>query len=220
MTVGYLIGSHVSYAPALVMLLDSMDAIGIDRGHILIVVNGSGKEPPVDDGRHWRYSSEEKLTPFATFVNDGTVSSLGIEYWFFLNCTTRCGPRFKELVESGFDPLADATVAGGLLPLGSRGGTDGRAINDLAMYRYSYLINGKAKINGIYIDDLSWEGVFYAHAPKQAHYPVIGNEVTGPTDVYGTGTMRITEYYPGIDLYRFKKNWGNLRVGHYQLAAL
>lgn len=29
-----------------------------------------------------------------------------------------------------------------------------------------------------------------------------------PTDYYGTGTMRIVEYYSNLDLYKIKANWG------------
>ena len=29
-----------------------------------------------------------------------------------------------------------------------------------------------------------------------------------PTDYYNTGTMRIVEYYPHLDLYKIKANWG------------
>ncbi len=32
---------------------------------------------------------------------------------------------------------------------------------------------------------------------------------TGPIDYYNTGTMRIVEYYPNLDLYKIKANWGN-----------
>jgi hypothetical protein len=31
---------------------------------------------------------------------------------------------------------------------------------------------------------------------------------TGPTDYYGTGTIRIVEYYPNLDIYKIKANWG------------
>jgi hypothetical protein len=31
---------------------------------------------------------------------------------------------------------------------------------------------------------------------------------TGPIDYYNTGTMRIIEYYPNLDLYKMKANWG------------
>jgi hypothetical protein len=30
----------------------------------------------------------------------------------------------------------------------------------------------------------------------------------GPVDYYKTGTMRIVEYYPNLDLYKIKANWG------------
>jgi hypothetical protein len=33
---------------------------------------------------------------------------------------------------------------------------------------------------------------------------------TGPTDYYNTGTLRIVEYYPNIDLYKIKANWGQV----------
>lgn len=36
-------------------------------------------------------------------------------------------------------------------------------------------------------------------------------EYTGPTDYYNTGTMRIVEYYPNLDLYKIKANWGQGR---------
>jgi len=33
-------------------------------------------------------------------------------------------------------------------------------------------------------------------------------EHSEPTDYYNTGTLRIVEYYPNIDLYKMKANWG------------
>jgi hypothetical protein len=45
-----------------------------------------------------------------------------------------------------------------------------------------------------------------------------GWNYTGPTDYYGTGVMRIVEYYPNIDLYKMKANWGqNLETGIWYL---
>ena len=35
-----------------------------------------------------------------------------------------------------------------------------------------------------------------------------GHNYTGPSDYYNTGTMRIVEYYPNLDLYKIKANWG------------
>ena len=33
-------------------------------------------------------------------------------------------------------------------------------------------------------------------------------DITGPTDYYNTGTMRVVEYYQNFDLYKIKANWG------------
>ncbi len=35
-----------------------------------------------------------------------------------------------------------------------------------------------------------------------------GWNYTGPIDYYNTGTLRIIEYYPNMDLYKTKANWG------------
>ncbi len=35
-----------------------------------------------------------------------------------------------------------------------------------------------------------------------------GWDYTGPTDYYKNGTMRIVEYYPSLDLFKIKANWG------------
>jgi len=41
---------------------------------------------------------------------------------------------------------------------------------------------------------------------------IIGNQrgpvVSGPTDYYNNGTLRITEYYSNLDIYKIKANWG------------
>ncbi len=34
-----------------------------------------------------------------------------------------------------------------------------------------------------------------------------GWNYTGPIDYYGSGVMRIVEYYPSLDLYKIKANW-------------
>lgn len=36
------------------------------------------------------------------------------------------------------------------------------------------------------------------------------HQFTGPMDYYGTGTQRIVEYYPNLDLYKIKANYGQI----------
>jgi len=131
MSVGYLIGSHVAYNhTCLPVLFNSMH--DIDSNRIVVVTNGSSVEHDfVQMGTRMIFRKPEASSHFIPVVEMDLGASMGITHWFYLNCTSRCGPRFKELVEGGFNPDADCTLAGAILPLGSRG-NDGRAMNDLA----------------------------------------------------------------------------------------
>lgn len=225
--VGFLIGSHVVYQhECLPTLLDSMRVNGIDLSRVVVCVNGSGIEHEfVQRGTTFIFRKPEESSHFAPVVDLDLGARLGITHWFYLNCTGRCGPRFKELVEAGYNPEADCTVAGPIVAVSSRG-NGGRAINDLCMYRHDYLMSQKDTILGM--TEMSTphahaeiEGVLYALAPKQAEYPNVSYHTdTPPMDIYGTGTPRITEHFPAVDWHRYKKNWGQLHGGTYKNARL
>lgn len=220
---GYLINSHVMYQHAAIpTLLESMALCGIRNEDIMVNVNGSGRSRCImTQGVMFCFVQGEMASAFTALVNEEIGEKLGIQHWMLLNCTSKCGPRFKELAEAGFNPDADATLAGALLPIGPSGGKHGRAINDLAVYRYDYLLTIKEKINSV-VDAtmldviLDLEGWYFAHAPNQAFYPQLGYQLdTTPRDVYGSGSQRAVEYYPGLDLYRFKRNYGQLPFATY-----
>lgn len=225
--IGYLVGSHVVYQHECIpTLLDSMAVNGIDRNRIVITVNGSNEEHQfIQRGILFVFRKPELGSHFIPVVDQDLGPKMGVTHWFYLNCTSRCGPRFKELVEKGFDPEADATLAGPYIPVNNRG-TGGRAINDLCMYRHDYLMSQKAEIMSqndmtVLQSICEYEGLLYALAPKQAQYPNIDYKTEWPPkDIYGTGTGRITEYFAAIDWYRYKKNWGHLTGGTYKMAAL
>lgn len=223
-SIHYLVGSHVAHNHAILPpLLKSMEQCGIDRDHILVVVNGCGREIRFTQNgvSFWFQAGDGRSHFLPTRQFDGPT------HWFFINGTSLCGPRFRELVESGYDPKADATRAGRLLPQGKYG-RNGRAINDLAMYRADYLKSDIAESmmlmagasSGTQHEIENVEGSLFSVAPTQASYPDCSHTVSGPTDHYLTGTPRITEYYPGIDWFRFKKNWGQLRAGEYDKLKL
>lgn len=226
--IGYLVGSHVVYNHgALPELLSSMYRVGIDAKKIVVIVNGSSQPHEMNYwGSLFIFRKQEWPPHFAPIVDLDLGTRMGVTHWFYLNCTSRCGPKFKELVEVGFNPDMDATAAGPLIPVNTRG-SGGRAINDLCMYRHDYLMSQKEEIHreesATSISQLivDCEGLLYALAPKQAQYPNHNsyNTLYPPTDIYGTGVPRITEYFGAIDWYRFKKNWGQLGDA-YKMAAL
>lgn len=227
-SIGFIVGSHVVYQhECLPTLLDSMKVNGIDPSRIVITVNGSSQEHQFTQrGILFVFQKPELASHFIPVVDQDLGYKKDITHWFYLNCTGFCGPRFKELVEKGFDPEADVTLAGPWIPVNGRG-KGGRAINDLCMYSHSYLISQKAEIMSqsdmtVLQSICEYEGLLYALAPKQASYPNNGYYTDyPPSDIYGTGTPRITEHFPAIDWHRYKKNWGQLECGaNYKMARL
>lgn len=99
-------------------------------------------------------------------------------------------------------------------------------INDLAMYSNAFLRESESILSesegasGTLEELLEIEGVLWAVAPCQASYPVTDHHVFPVRDIYFTGTQRITEYYPGIDWCRYKKNWGQMEPGTYNKSSL
>lgn len=215
MKVGYWISSHVlQHHVASPILVQSLLACGIDPNVIVFCVNGAVTSNAMTCHRvRHLFRSPDDWQHLYYLASEGWGKKLGVTHWFFLNGTSRCGPEFKRLVETGFDPECDAVSAAGLIPLHGKG-HGGRAMNDLAMYRNDYLtgiISDLLKMRcagtQAIFDD---EGLAYALAPKQGFYPIVERKVSGPSDIYGTGTPRITEYFTGIDWYRYKKNWGQM----------
>lgn len=227
MRIGYIIGSHVVYNHvALPTLLTSMTGLNsVDPRAIVVVTNGSTREHDFVQGQtRYIFRKEDAASHFIPIVGMDLGNEMGITHWLFLNCTSRCGPRFRELVEAGIDAEADVTLAGALIPLASRG-SQGRAINDLCVYSHEYLMAQKDEIMGQtdFASDHAvreLEGVLFAIAPKKARYPDLSYTISEPSDIYDTGTPRITEYFGAIDWFRFKKNWGQFVGGEYEAARL
>lgn len=211
MKIGYLISSQVFQNHAIIPpLLESLWQAGVQPEQVLVSVVGS--EQP------YRYTQRGVRFFFApgNFTSHFLATLEEPEtHWFFINGTSRAGPKFKELVEGGFNPDVDVTLAGGTLVPGKIS-PFGRAINDLAMYRADFLRSKTDYLKTVQfatLDELiqDHEGALFAMSQRQAVYPRIGWETSPPQDIYGTGTPRITEYYPGIDWYRYKKNWGQIK---------
>lgn len=227
MRIGYIIGSHVVYNHvALPILLDSMFNLnGIDRSAVVVTTNGSTREHDQAQAKtRYIFRKEDAASHFTPVVCMNLGKEMGITHWFYLDCTSRCGPRFRELVEGGFDRDADCTLAAVLIPLASRG-SEGRAMNNLCMYSHEYLMAQKDEIMSqrdfsSSTSAVRLEGELFALAPRKARYPNLEYTIKAAADIYDTGTPRITEYHGAVDLFRFKKNWGQFVGGEYEAARL
>ena len=227
--VGYLIGCHVAQiCTPLQILLNSLTILnGIEHDRIVVVVNGCCQNRTLNErGIRFVYRIGEAPHHFQPLVNDRIGDELSLSHWLYVNCTSNAGEHFRELVEEGFEYLDDATLASDLMPRNPTWVDLPRAQNDMALYRYGYLLNQIDLINKM--DNMvtqfavaNWEGLLYGLAPRKAQYKNVGLRIVRPpADIYGNGTLRQTEYFAAIDLYRYKKNYGQLTIGTYDPASV
>jgi hypothetical protein len=140
----------------------------------------------------------------------GIVSVLDLDleadYWFALHDTTRAGPSFYERVSR-------AAVAGNAVALTS----DGPSMN-MGAYAWPYLKSRRDEILERFKNvDYSPEGTQRVKKLNVDTEDALlvggvafngsGRVTTGPADHYATGTPRIVEYFPDVDLYKMKANW-------------
>jgi hypothetical protein len=134
------------------------------------------------------------------------------EYWFLIHDTCKVGKKFKELLYN-IPEEKPVKMALKINPSMSMG-----------LYSYNYLLENKNKLFHIKNSDYSKESmskwkiwgvpnedyIMWKTEPK----PKLYNEneknwsVVDNYNWYGTDTIRRTEYYPSLDLYKNKSNWG------------
>jgi hypothetical protein len=138
-------------------------------------------------------------------------NNLESEYWFLIHDTCKVGPRFKELLYNIPEDKPEK------LALKSR------PAMSIGLYKYSYLKSVEQKIFTIKNTDYSHESmmkwklwgvpnedfILWMTEPNpkfcnnRDEWNVVDNE-----NWYGTNTTRRTEYYPSLDIYKNKSNWG------------
>jgi len=87
------------------------------------------------------------------------------------------------------------------------------------MYRYRTIVlalKNMSKYETVIYEDLITRRMEYDIHGVVKYCPVYGNEryeYPPKSGYYGTDTKRILEYFPQLDLYKLKSNWG--QSGHH-----
>jgi hypothetical protein len=138
-------------------------------------------------------------------------NNLESEYWFLIHDTCKVGPRFKELL---YNIPADKPEK---LALKSK------PAMSIGLYKYTYLKSVEQKIFTIKNIDYSHESIMkwklwgvknedfilWMTEPNPKFYNNINEfSIVDNKNWYGTNTIRRTEYYPSLDIYKNKSNWG------------
>lgn len=206
----YIVSSNYDYHKiALPRLLTSMVAAGIDRQSIHVFV---GRSPE-------RYI---EVTPQATIYYEtygayehtaliGALEhQLDSPILFLLHDTCEVGQNFPWYIRGGYIRLGDVVaVNNGMCGFG--------------LYKKKYLERRREEILALKGCDkhtaMLHEGFLVRSGdPRLLHFESKGVSdyiSYGLADIYGTGQQRLREYYPQVDLWKYKANFGQTSPGAY-----
>ena len=198
------------YKLSLPILLESLYLCGINKKDIIIFNTGfeSNLVENIDGVQH-RFLKQNSFeySPLIDIVENNLIS----DYWFLIHDTCRVGYNFKKLLYNIPSTLPNKI---------SLKDTPSMSIGS---YKFEYLNSVKEKLLSIKNEDFSTESlkkwkiwgvpnedfILWKTEPK----PIIYNnnpkwDIVGYENWYNTKTIRRTEYYHSLDLYKNKSNWG------------
>jgi hypothetical protein len=198
------------YKETLPIIIESLINSGIEKENINVFNAGFENEKfEVIDGINHYYLNHNsyEYSPLIEIVEKEIKS----EYWFLIHDTCKVGPLFKELLYNIPDskPEKIALKSKPAMSIGS--------------YRYDYLLTQKDKLLSIKNTNYSEESLMHWKrwgVPNEDFIlwmslpnPFIYNnkdewKIVTNENWYKTNTIRRTEYYPSLDIYKNKSNWG------------
>jgi hypothetical protein len=198
------------YKLSLPILIDSLVASGINKKQIFVFNAGFETEVTeiIDDITYYFLTQNSyEYSPLIHICE----KQLECDYWFLIHDTCKVGPLFKKLLYNIPDSLPDKIAL-----------KDKPAMS-IGAYKYSYLLSIQDKLFTIKNTDYSIESmtkwkqwgvpnedyILWMTAPKPIIYNNVSNYIVIDNENwYNTNTKRRTEYYPSLDIYKNKSNWG------------
>ena len=206
------ISSNINfYNTSLPILIPSLIESGIDPDNIHAFIGGYTTYSTVtnEDGTHYHFVDHNSLDNTALIeICDKKIPS---EYWFLIHDTCRVGPNFKTLLynipENKPDKIALKNCPSMCIGTYSQLFLMANRETILSTNNTDYSPESikRVKVWAINNEDL----FLWKTHPQPIVYNNIHNwEIKDYINWYGTDTVRRTEYYPSLDLYKNKSNWG------------
>lgn len=198
------------FEKTLPILLPSLESNGFTKEEIVIFNAGFNEPSEEKYGDYTMYKLNHnsfEYSPLIDIVENERVS----EYWFLIHDTCKVGENFKSLI-SNIPETKPYKMAIKKFPSMSIG-----------LYKYEYLQIVKQKLLDIknpHYDEGSlktWKDwgrinedfIMYQHNPEPVLYPCEEEFIILEKDNwFGQDTWRRVEYYPSVDLFKNKANWG------------
>lgn len=209
------VASNINFCNhTLPILLESLLDCDIPKEDIFIHIAGCNiyEEKTIDDLKY--FYLDHNSFEYSPLINI-CEQKLESDYWFLIQDTCKVGKDFKKLLYNipSHMPEKVALRSWPSMSMGS--------------YKYTYLLSVANKLFNIKNKNYSEESLNYWKSwgvPNEDYIlwktqpqPVIYNnidscEVKDYNNWYNTNTIRRTEYYASLDLYKNKSNWGQSHI--------
>jgi len=131
------------------------------------------------------------------------------QYYIYLHDTCQIGNKFYKIIKS-LDLTNVSTIKIKKYDSMNIGIYSQKIIND---FRVFLILSSKNTEENRLMEfknkGIDWEDYIFKKDPNNI---VLNNllhpQLNAPTDYYKTGVQRIVEYFPNLDLYKIKANWG------------
>ena len=180
------------YNTTLPVILESMRTISIDD--IIIVINDCRNEVQYKDYR--TFCVEHNAFEYSALIYLSEINFQESEYVFLLHDTMVCGSRFESLSKS-FTKGPDVILCH------SKGFTNMGAYKTHFLNNSQHVLCGYKKIDKARAVEI--EGNFFRTVPSY-YADARSYNLERNVDFYGTGTSRIVDYYPAVDVSKVGAN--------------
>jgi hypothetical protein len=197
------------YEKTLPIVINSLLLNGIEKNDIFVFNAGFDTDDIKNiDGivHHYLSHNSYEYSPLIEICEKEIRS----EYWFLLHDTCKVGPDFKTKL---YNIPVDKPCKIALKTFPSM---------SIGLYSYEYLLSIKNKLYEIKNTDYSYESmkkwklwgvpnedyILWKTEPQPLLYGTTEWNVVDYDNWYNTSLVRRTEYYPSLDLYKNKSNWG------------
>jgi hypothetical protein len=195
---------------SLPILIPTLEEAGIKKSTVHVFIGGYEEYKCTENYGYTTHYLDHNSYEYAPLI-EICDKNLEAEYWFLLHDTCKVGPNFKKLLYSIPATKPDKIA---MKP---------RPCMSMGLYKYSYLLSVKDKLMAIKNKDYSdkamnyWKDwgvwnedyILFNTKPDPMIYPSNSYiEDKGLNNWYNTQTVRKVEYYPSLDVYKNKANWG------------
>lgn len=212
MNIKFAIATNKDYVGKVLMkCVNSLKQSGVPKEDIYVFEGGSHDNFELYDeydvpglaGKYRHYCITEDAMDYNAFI--GVLKwDLKADYWFMLHDTCTVGKDFYEAIKGlKIDSPVIALCNQGLSMNIGLYSTEYLKLNENFIKSFgTWKDKGELKKHMVATEDALLNN-YKAKSYMCKNPPII----TGPQDVYNTGTPRITVYYKEIDLYKTKANW-------------